>query len=80
MIDCLVCILQMSDKPQSSEKKRKREFDFSKANQRHVAFKLLYLGWDFHGMAWQDHADNTIEVDFGDWIFIMLRHLNSLQY
>lgn len=29
--------------------------------KRHVAFKLLYLGWNHQGFATQDDTDKTIE-------------------
>lgn len=29
--------------------------------KRHVAFKLLYLGWNYHGFASQDITEKTIE-------------------
>lgn len=51
--------------PLQKKQKRKQEknaIDYSQVNQRHVAFKILYLGWDYHGMAWQESADDTIEV------------------
>ena len=40
----------------------KREFDFGKYMQRHVALEVLYLGWDYHGFAAVDNSDNTIEA------------------
>jgi len=50
-------------KPKESHKtpKRKRSFDFSKYQKRHVALKLLYLGWNYHGFATQDVTEKTIE-------------------
>ncbi|XP_050437562.1 tRNA pseudouridine(38/39) synthase [Adelges cooleyi] len=42
-------------------KKIKRVFDFTKCQKRHVAFKLLYLGWDYQGFAKQDDTEKTIE-------------------
>lgn len=39
----------------------KKQFDFSKYKQRHIALKLLYFGWDYDGLAEQANNDNTIE-------------------
>lgn len=53
-------------------KKRKvfknREIDFAAYGQRHVAFRFLYLGWNYHGFVVQDDTDNTVE----DHIFAAL--------
>ncbi|XP_014674735.1 PREDICTED: tRNA pseudouridine(38/39) synthase-like [Priapulus caudatus] len=43
-------------------KKKKKPFDFSKYNKRHVALKIAYLGWDCRGYAVQDDTSNTIEA------------------
>ncbi|XP_050531593.1 tRNA pseudouridine(38/39) synthase isoform X2 [Daktulosphaira vitifoliae] len=32
-----------------------------KYHKRHIAFKLLYLGWDYQGFATQDNTEKTIE-------------------
>ncbi|OWF44026.1 tRNA pseudouridine(38/39) synthase [Mizuhopecten yessoensis] len=45
-----------------SRKKGQREFDFKKYNTRHVALKVLYLGWDYHGFAAQEDTEKTIET------------------
>ncbi|GAU92748.1 hypothetical protein RvY_04791 [Ramazzottius varieornatus] len=45
-------------------KKRKRverELDFSQYGKRHVAFRFLYLGWDYQGFVVQNDTTNTIE-------------------
>ena len=49
-------------------KKRKKEhkqrpFDFSKYGRRRIAFKFLYLGWDYQGFAAQENTKNTIEEE-----------------
>jgi hypothetical protein len=31
-------------------------------NVRHIALKIAYLGWDYHGFASQENIENTIEV------------------
>jgi hypothetical protein len=31
-------------------------------NVRHIALKIAYLGWDYHGFASQENVENTIEV------------------
>lgn len=41
--------------------KSKKEFDFTKFKQRHVALKILYFGWDYDGLATQQDSENTIE-------------------
>ena len=38
-----------------------RAFDFSRYHKRHIALKIAYLGWDFHGFASQETVENTIE-------------------
>lgn len=43
------------------EKKQQRNFDFTRYNKRHVAFKVLYLGWDYQGLAVQEDTVKTIE-------------------
>eukprot|EP00026_Physarum_polycephalum_P008235 Phypoly_transcript_08314.p1 GENE.Phypoly_transcript_08314~~Phypoly_transcript_08314.p1 ORF type:complete len:505 (+),score=101.49 Phypoly_transcript_08314:107-1516(+) len=47
-------------------KKRKQEqgkkgFDMSKYHKRHIALKVAYIGWDYHGFASQENTLNTIE-------------------
>ena len=37
-------------------------FTSTRFNKRHVALKLAYIGWDYHGFAVQVTAENTIEV------------------
>lgn len=32
-------------------------------HKRHVVFKILYLGWDYHGFATQDVSEKTIEYE-----------------
>lgn len=34
---------------------------FCRYQKRHVAFKLLYLGWNYQGFATQDVTEKTIE-------------------
>ena len=41
---------------------RQRPFDWSKYSQRHIALKVAYLGWPFHGLASQRDSDETIEA------------------
>ncbi|KAJ8922599.1 hypothetical protein NQ315_007630 [Exocentrus adspersus] len=38
-----------------------KSFDFSKYNLRHIALKILYLGWDYKGYVTQEDTMNTIE-------------------
>uniref|UniRef100_A0A0A1WJ33 tRNA pseudouridine(38/39) synthase n=1 Tax=Zeugodacus cucurbitae TaxID=28588 RepID=A0A0A1WJ33_ZEUCU len=42
-------------------KAQKRKFDFKKSHRRHVLMKLLYFGWDYHGLATQEDSNATIE-------------------
>ena len=35
---------------------------FRRYNTRHVALKILYLGWDYQGFAVQEETDKTIEA------------------
>ncbi|XP_061162846.1 uncharacterized protein LOC133172055 isoform X2 [Saccostrea echinata] len=44
------------------KKAKGREFDFKKYNTRHIALKILYLGWDYHGFAVQEDTEKTIET------------------
>ncbi|XP_067633581.1 tRNA pseudouridine(38/39) synthase [Eurosta solidaginis] len=46
---------------QPNKKQQKRTFDFSKSYRRHVLIKLLYFGWDYHGLAVQEDSNATIE-------------------
>lgn len=41
--------------------KIRKQFEFSKFKQRHVALKLLYFGWDYDGLVEQANSPNTIE-------------------
>ena len=41
-----------------------KPFDFSRYHKRHVALKMAYLGWDYHGFASQESTENTIESHF----------------
>ncbi|XP_074653890.1 tRNA pseudouridine(38/39) synthase-like [Tubulanus polymorphus] len=41
--------------------RKQRPFDFNKYNTRHVVLKLLYLGWDYCGLAEQEDSSKTIE-------------------
>lgn len=46
------------------KEKKQKVFDFSRYHKRHVAMKLAYLGWDYHGFACQESTENTIEGHF----------------
>lgn len=59
--------LTTSPSPPGNSKKSKkggkeRPFDFSAHPRRHVAVRLAYLGWSYHGFAVQDNTDNTVEA------------------
>ncbi len=45
------------------EKPSKKEFIFEKYNQRHIALKIAYFGWDYAGFAEQTHIGETVEVN-----------------
>ncbi|KAG7843785.1 hypothetical protein KL941_004267 [Ogataea angusta] len=46
-----------------SAKRQRREFDFSKYNQRRIALKFSYLGWNYHGLAYQNNTSNVPTVE-----------------
>eukprot|EP01112_Ceratiomyxa_fruticulosa_P005999 TRINITY_DN1679_c0_g1_i3.p1 TRINITY_DN1679_c0_g1~~TRINITY_DN1679_c0_g1_i3.p1 ORF type:complete len:490 (-),score=101.08 TRINITY_DN1679_c0_g1_i3:265-1734(-) len=53
-----------SEKQTMGAKKKQpamREFDMSRYKRRHVALKVAYIGWDYHGLASQVDSENTIE-------------------
>ncbi|CAG2162043.1 unnamed protein product [Oppiella nova] len=39
-----------------------RDFDFRKYKTRHIALKVLYLGWDYMGFAAQEDSHHTVEA------------------
>lgn len=43
-----------------------RPFNFSRFKRRHVALRLLYLGWDYNGYALQEDSGLTIEAALFD--------------
>ncbi|XP_019854104.1 PREDICTED: tRNA pseudouridine(38/39) synthase-like isoform X2 [Amphimedon queenslandica] len=51
---------------QATATKKSKIFDFKMWNKRHVAFKVLYLGWDYSGLALQDTTTETIEAKLFD--------------
>ncbi|CAG5125894.1 unnamed protein product, partial [Candidula unifasciata] len=55
-------IVLKQDGDNHGHKKQQREFDFTKYNTRHVALKIAYLGWDYHGFVVQEDTDKTIEA------------------
>ncbi|KAG9511113.1 tRNA pseudouridine(38/39) synthase, partial [Fragariocoptes setiger] len=44
-----------------AKKSKLRVFNHKPFKRRHIALKLLYLGWDYDGLASQIHSQNTIE-------------------
>lgn len=58
--------------------KRDRNFDFRKYKTRHIAIKLLYLGWDYSGFAAQEDTQQTIESALFDAL-IKTRLIQSRQ-
>ncbi|XP_053379356.1 uncharacterized protein LOC123526841 isoform X2 [Mercenaria mercenaria] len=52
-----------TSQPVAGRRKSKplREIDFNKYNTRHVALKVMYLGYGYQGYASQEDSDKTIE-------------------
>lgn len=48
----------------SGKSRKQKPFDFTRYHKRHIALKMAYLGWDFHGFARQESTENTIESHF----------------
>jgi len=47
-----------------------RPFDFNRFKQRHIALKILYLGWDFSGFVVQDNSTgNSVGNSVEDHLF-----------
>lgn len=42
-------------------KKVKKELDFNNYSKRRIALKFAYLGWDYHGLAYQKQGHKTVE-------------------
>ncbi|XP_063409480.1 uncharacterized protein LOC134692826 [Mytilus trossulus] len=59
-------VLKNQGDTKHSRKQKQKEFDFKKYNTRHVALKISYLGWDYHGFAVQEDTDKTIELALFD--------------
>lgn len=54
-----------SNKRQTSgepPRKKPRIFDMARYGQRHIALRIAYTGWRFHGFASQINVDNTVEA------------------
>eukprot|EP00178_Gracilaria_changii_P014235 TRINITY_DN40290_c0_g1_i1.p1 TRINITY_DN40290_c0_g1~~TRINITY_DN40290_c0_g1_i1.p1 ORF type:complete len:507 (-),score=49.21 TRINITY_DN40290_c0_g1_i1:1356-2876(-) len=43
-------------------RKKPRQFDMNRYGQRHIALRIMYTGWRFHGFASQIDSDNTVEA------------------
>lgn len=56
-------VKSIADKPKA---KSRRDFDFNKYKLRHIAIKLLYLGWNYCGFAAQEDTQQTIEAQLFD--------------
>ncbi|CAK1546429.1 unnamed protein product [Leptosia nina] len=50
----------LSDNEESNIK-NKKQFDFTKCHYRRILLKVLYFGWDYHGLAVQEDTAQTIE-------------------
>ena len=55
---------KISDADMKRKTKKQKPFDFTRYHKRHVALKMAYLGWDYHGFASQESTENTIEGHF----------------
>ncbi|XP_075034821.1 tRNA pseudouridine(38/39) synthase [Mixophyes fleayi] len=44
-----------------AKQRPQRPFDFSAHPKQHVALRLAYLGWGYHGFASQENTANTVE-------------------
>ncbi|XP_049275220.1 tRNA pseudouridine(38/39) synthase isoform X1 [Rhipicephalus sanguineus] len=53
-------LLQSKDKPQKV--RPVKPFDFTRFKRRHVALRLLYLGWDYSGYVLQEDTGRTVEA------------------
>ena len=49
-------------KPAKKKRPQHNPFDMSRYAQRHVAFRVAYIGTDYHGLAWSADTPMTIEV------------------
>ncbi|KAM8962413.1 tRNA pseudouridine(38/39) synthase [Pelodytes ibericus] len=58
-----ICVTgETQDQPQKVRKLRpQRPFNFSAHPKQHVALRLAYLGWGYHGFASQENTRNTVE-------------------
>ncbi|KAI0567210.1 Pseudouridine synthase I TruA [Gracilaria domingensis] len=43
-------------------RKKPRQFDMNRYGQRHIALRIMYTGWRFHGFAAQIDSENTVEA------------------
>jgi tRNA pseudouridine38/39 synthase len=65
-----MCTEQPQSVLQEATAKKKKEFDFSMWSKRHVAFRIAYLGWDYHGLAIQESTQETIEAKLFECLLI----------
>ncbi|KAL3250439.1 hypothetical protein MRX96_055504 [Rhipicephalus microplus] len=66
-------LLQSKDKPQKA--RSGKPFDFTRFKRRHVALRLLYLGWDYNGYVLQEDTGRTVEAA----LFDALEHTRLLE-
>jgi tRNA pseudouridine38/39 synthase len=54
---------QVENSPEKPNKKQKvqRAIDWSKYSKRHIALKVAYIGWNYHGLAVQQDTEETVE-------------------
>lgn len=54
--------LTVSRQPEAPKPKAaKRPLDFSQYSKRRIALRFAYLGWDYHGLAYQKTGHRTVE-------------------
>jgi hypothetical protein len=55
---------QLSAKSAKSKKRADKAFSMDKYSVRHIALRVAYLGWNYHGLVRQLDTEETIEVRF----------------
>eukprot|EP01118_Nematostelium_gracile_P005474 TRINITY_DN1733_c0_g1_i4.p1 TRINITY_DN1733_c0_g1~~TRINITY_DN1733_c0_g1_i4.p1 ORF type:complete len:387 (-),score=71.72 TRINITY_DN1733_c0_g1_i4:184-1344(-) len=50
------------DQNKNKKPKIQKEFDMGSYNQRHIAIKIAYFGWNYYGFASQDDVEETVEA------------------
>lgn len=58
---CLKLQESPKTKTRNQKKKEDRPLNWEKFSIRHIAFKVIYFGWKYQGLAYQKEIDNTVE-------------------